>query len=435
MAPKNPGTGQIGKPDAKQVAGQVQQNNAKFLKFAPNVPLPALQATLATGNAGGANAIFTFSQVIPAIPVWATLFEFECDVTVQLTVPASGSFVVSPWAPYSFLSSQLLLAGSPPWTLMEHTPWALDWKSSKREFDPYYLGLGVNLGATIPNAQLNIIDQGPSPNLLPVAPGSTVTNSATNSVTYTHHWRWIDKIRLQRNINRANGEIPMGDPENRPTIKLVLNTLLGTQPQASPYVSGTSNVTATTSGTSTVNLVIWGHRLDVLPEGLKIPTPKVQMGLTVNAYNQSITTAGQIKQWLHQQSMLYTAIHHLCVNNQVAQESDYFSLWLTQEQRSSRWEYDAGQNTYQSYFSHFFNTYHRYPEIGWLLCDFERGNYPDIPAMDPYDAYMTPDFGYAQQFGITPTPNMTTATRIPSGTTLTNAYEQFYEVGMVNVPY
>jgi hypothetical protein len=48
---------------------------------------------------------------------------------------------------------------------------------------------------------------------------------------------------------------------------------------------------------------------------------------------------------------------------------------------------------------------------------------------------MTPDFGYAQMFGVVPTPNMTTANRIPTGTGLTNAFEQIYEFGLVNVPY
>ncbi len=76
----------------------------------------------------------------------------------------------------------------------------------------------------------------------------------------------------------------------------------------------------------------------------------------------------------------------------------------------------------QAYFENFWERYQRYPELGWLSADFDRGEYPPLPALTPYDVFMTPDFGYAQMFGVVPTPNMTTANRIPTTATLTDAY-------------
>ena len=458
MAGKSAATGQVGTPgpQASPMAARAS-NNRLFLQYAPKVPLPVIQATLPTGQAGGSNSIYTFSELIPAIPVWATDLLFFNYVNVQISSPGSGTFVVSPFAPYCMLSSQLTLAGSPPWNLMEHTPWALDHKRWRGNYDPYYIGLGQYItggtGAVVINPATNamefITDLGPNAYAavpvpgslsLPVIPGTTVTNGATSAVTFTHGWQWVDRVRLQRNPALLAGCVPLGDPENRPRIKLQLNTLVNfagaSQPQACPYVNATAATTAQTfTNTAITNLIIRAARLDVLPSGVSIPTPQVGMGVTVNNYQVSITTAGQIQQYLHQQSMLYTAVEHLTINAGIAQESDYFGLWLTQEQRSNRWEYDQSQNTYQPYFEQFFERYRRYPERGWLSADFDRGELPELPALTPYDAFMTPDFGYANMFGVVPTPNMTTANRIPSGVGLTNAYEQIYEFGLVNVPY
>ena len=446
----NQGTGQVGTqgPSASPMQARAAANRM-FLQYAPKVPLPVVQATLAAGATGGANSIYTFSELIPAIPVWATDFLFFNYLNVAVVAPTAGSFVVSPFAPECFLSSQLTLAGSPPWNLMEHTPWALDWKRHRVGWDPAVIGAGAG---TIPSVGAlvapfdNILDLGPvvtnspGPTNYPVDPGATVTNGTGSPATYTHLWRWVDRIRLQRNPSLLAGCVPLGDPENRPRIKLQLNPLFGlagsSQPQNTPYVNASANTTATVATNPAItNLIIRAARLDVLPSGVSIPTPQVGMGITVNNYQVTISTKGQIQQYLHQQSMLYTAIEHITVSAGIGCESDYFGLWLTQEQRSNRWEYDAQQSTYQAYFENFWERYQRYPELGWLSADFDRGEYPPLPALTPYDAFMTPDFGYAQMFGVVPTPNMTTANRIPTAATLTDAYEQIYEFGLVNVPY
>ena len=73
----NQGTGQVGTqgPSASPMQARAAANRM-FLQYAPKVPLPVVQATSAAGATGGANSIYTFSELIPAIPVWATDFLF-----------------------------------------------------------------------------------------------------------------------------------------------------------------------------------------------------------------------------------------------------------------------------------------------------------------------------------------------------------------------
>lgn len=427
-------------PAATNSLTAANQANQSFLKWAPKVPAANIQwvGTAAGLGSGGSQSLYIPSQVVPAIPVWATDLVWQNDIQVTLSIAGGASIVVSPFAPYSFLSSQLTLAGSPPWNFMEHVPWAFDVKFTSRNYDPLAPGLSLPLGGTYPTPFVDIIDLGPDPLLIPASPGATITNTGSSPATVGHHWTWVDTIRLQRFRKGLWGCIPLGDPQNRPNLKLMLNALIGTQPETSPYVSSSSGSTTAVvkaGTTSTCQLIIKALRLDVIPTNTPPPTPQVKMGVTVNAYAPSITAAGIIQQYVHQQSQLYEAIHHLVINNQLAQESDYFGLWDTQEQRSNKWEYDAQQNTYQQYFDDVKKVYHRPDEYGHLLANFERGEYPDIPGETPYDAFVTPDFGYAQMFGLVPTPNMTTASRIPSGTSINGAYCKIYEFGLVSVSY
>jgi hypothetical protein len=419
---------------AQAQANAQQSNLATFLRYAPRVPLSApLVGTLATGAAGGSTSLFNFANDIPAVPFWCSEISITTTMVVILTngATASQTVIVSPFAPYCFFSSQLTLAGAPPWALMEHTPWYLDLTFSDVGWagDPGYLGLGNN--STSPFT--NTVDQGASANAFAAAPGATVT--VTGSGTVTHTWTWTDRIILQRRRKRLFGAIPFGDPKNRPQFKMQLNPLIGTNPEQNAYVTAGANITAATSGTTTSVVVFVGHRLDVLPPGVAVPEPTVGMGLTVDSFSPAIQNAGSIFKTPHQDAMLYQAIHHLLINNQLPIRADYWSLWLTEEQKSARWEYDNAQNTFDVYFREFWETWDRYPIKGHYMANFVNGEQPIIPSDTPYEAFVTPDYGYAQAFGIVPTPNMQTAIRVPSGTSMSGAYIRNYSFGLVTVPY
>jgi hypothetical protein len=133
--------------------------------------------------------------------------------------------------------------------------------------------------------------------------------------------------------------------------------------------------------------------------------------------------------------MAYLKILTLLINDQAQQRADYWSIWDTQEQKSARWEYDASQNTFQSYFTNFHEVYRRYPLKGLYVVDNVSGEYPEVPQVTPYNAIMSPDANYAEAFDVAVTPAMTTTIRVPSGTSMTNAYQRVYSKGLVSVAY
>lgn len=414
-----------------QQSGQ-QSALATFLRYAPRVVLSSpLVGTLAGGSAGGSTSLFNFANDIPAVPFWCSQINITTTMAVKLTngSTASQTVQVSDLAPYCAFSSQLTLAGAPPWALMEHTPWYLDYIINRRDFDPGYLGMG-NLSAT---QFANQIDQGPSANAFGAAPGATVTVSGSSSTTQT--WTWTDRILLQRRRKRLFGAVPFGDPKNRPQFKMQLNPLIGTNPEQNLYVNANVNITAATSGTTTSIVAFIGHRLDVLPQGVQVPEPTVGMGLTVDAFSPAITANATLFKYPHQDAMLYQQIHGLTINSQQPAEANYWALWITEEQKSARWEFDASQNTFDSYFREYFHIWGRYPILGHYVADFLHGEFPEMPSETPYEAFVTPDYGYAQAFGIVPTPNMQTAVRFASSVTISSAYTRYYAFGLVTVPY
>lgn len=419
----------------QQNAQALTQANDVFLQYAPDTSMESsVSGILASGSSGGSTALYALNpSTIPRVPMWCTEIEVTTTVSVQLSVPASGSFTVSPFAPYCGLSSQLTLAGAPPWVLMEHTPWYLDVINTRRGFDPGYSGLGNNSATPFSSNR----DQGPS-SIAPAfgaSPGSTITNTATTTATYNHTWTWTDTIRLQRRRKSLVGSVPFGDPKNRPAFKLMLNPLIGTTPEQNLYVGATSGVTAVTTAVSNTNIIFKGNRIDVVPQGTQVPSPTVLLGLTVNTYSPAISNSGQILPIPHQDAMLYNYIHHILVNDQNTLRADYFGTWLTQEQKSARFEYDASQNTFARYFKEYHDRLETYPITGVYTADMVGGDFPDLPAETPYIGIMTPDAVYANNYGIVPTPNMQTAIRIPSGTSINQAYVRIYSFGLVEVPY
>lgn len=413
---------------------QPASDNEIFLKYAGDRPI-AIYGTLPLNTAGGSSANVTWQSLPPETPVWVESVDFLVSWKINVTVPSTQGFTVSPFAPYSAFSQQFTIAGAPPWPLTEMTPWLLDNNAVTRNWDGGYLGIGQNAGYLT-----NIVDTGPYAqnfDAAAVAPGAAYTNSGTTSATVTLSWTFPLHVQLQQKRTDLWGMVPLGDPKNRLATNLQLNPIVGTTPEQNLLVSAGAGVTAATDN-STVSsvLAIYNVRdIDILPGNTKTPNPTVGLGLTLNATSIPITSAGTIYPFQHVDAMVYTAIHHLLVNNQAVIRPDYMGLWLTQEQKSARHDYDSQANTLGAYWERFRRRYHRYPYKGQYSEIFDRGVFPDIPSLDPYEALMSPDDTYAALARVKATPAMQTAMRIASGTSLTSAYVRIYEKGLVKVAY
>jgi hypothetical protein len=409
---------------ASRHVDQQNANLAYFLKYARKRPIP-LAGTIPTGSTGGTPASnVAFNDVIPVVPAWASAIIIEATLPLTVTVPAGGSASVSPYGAYAALNMMLTLAGSPPWDQISLVPWLLDEITSSRFFDP---------GMTGPNVETAQQDAGP----FAYANGGYVPGSTINPGTVAGTVTLRAKVRLQRRPHLLFGCVPLGDPENRPQIKMQLGALVGPNPEANMFTTQTgAATTASLTAPATVNVIFEGLSLDVLPPGLSsIPTPIVGLGLAVNYSTQNIVAAGQLVKNPRNAAMLYEKVFHQLFNAAAGQRADYFGKWLTGEQQSARYEFDASQGTFNDYYKRILDRYHRYLPRGLYVDDMVGGDNPDNPRADPYEAQMTPDTGYAAEFGLPATPAWNNALRIPAGTALTNAYLANYEFGLVNVPY
>lgn len=412
-------------------AAEQGSNMNGFLRFARTRYYP-VAGTIATGQSGGTPASnVTFSSDIPVVPAWMKAMTFEITLPINLTVPATSNVKVSPYFPYSAVIFGLTLAGSPPWDLITLVPWYLDEVTSSRSLDPAASGV-------VPGAEANQADAGPFVySSSSFAPGSTITNATGAPVVTSGTVTFRVRARFQRNPKLMFGCIPMGDPENRPRLNMQLSALVGPSPENNAFQdTAGSGATAVLSGPGTVNIVIDGLSLDVLPPGVQgIPTPVVGMGLAITYSTQTQAAAGQFIKVKHSAAMLYEKVMHLLVNGQIGQRADYFGNWLTGEQQSARTEFDATQGTFNQFYERLLKRYRRFFPRGAYILDFNTASNPDNPASDLYEAHQTPDTGYAAEFGLPATPAWTTALRIPTGTVMTNAYVAVYEFGTVNVPY
>jgi len=415
---------------AQRHVDQQNANLAYFLKWARTKNV-GMSGTIANGVSGGTPAAnVAFSTDIPEIPMWATALVLEITLPISLVVPAGATARISPYFPYSSMLMQLLLAGSPPWDQISLVPWWLDEITSQRFFDPTMIG-----PTTAPSAQ-----EDPGPFVYSHAgftPGGTIVNGGGSPATTTGTVTFRTRVRLQRKPNLLFGAIPLGDPENRPQLKMMLAALVGPNPEQNPFqdVAG-AGITATLSGPGQVNASFEGRSLDVLPPGIgTIPTPVVGMGLAVNYSTKGPFNAGQMVKVSQDSAMLYKKILHLLINNQQAQRADYFGKWLTGEQQSARWEYDAAAGTFNQYYELLQRRYNRFLPTGCYVDDMESGENADNPIATPYEAEMTPDTGYADEFGIAATPGWNNALRVPVGTAVNAPYVGSYAFGLVNVPY
>jgi hypothetical protein len=406
-----------------------------YLKYAATKPY-AILGSVPEGSAGGSNANVNWQQQIPIIPAFCTAVEFQVNLPVTLTLPASGTATLSPFAPYSAVLNQLTIAGAPPWPLMEMTPWYFDSTFHRVGYDPNYPGLGGNAGYFAA-----VLDQGPTPQNIggsgSLAPGSVVTNSGTSAASTNYVFQFNVRMQLQRKRHLLWGAIPFGDPENRPYNLTQVAPLIGSNPEQSLFVQASSGATCDIgTGGATFNCIYELSYIDLLPDGSQAaPQPTVDYGLQVSPSTTTGLSAGSIIPITHRTAMAYTAIHHVLVNDQAPLRADYFALWDDQDQQSARWSYDSQNNTFQDYFTRFHRINRRYPHLGVYTAEFDDGVFPEIPSVTPYDAIMSPDKGYASAFGIPVTPAMTTALRIPSSVTVSSPYIRNYEFGLVKVPY
>lgn len=407
---------------------QQGNNLAYFLKYARKRPI-AVAGTIATGQSGGVTASNAVLQSdIPTIPAWAVAMVIEVTLPIRLTVPAGATARISPFFPYSSMSMQLQLAGSPPWDQISLVPWYLDDITSRRGFDPSMTGVGP---ANQNDAGPFVYSDGG------FTPGGTIVNGGGSPANTDGTVTFRTRVRLQRKPNLLFGAIPLGDPENRPSLKLQLGALVGPNPENNAFQdTAAAGITSQLTGPGTVNVLFECKSLDVLPPGLQeIPTPIVGLGLAVNYSTKDKTSAGTFLKMPKDAAMLYEKVFHCLINNQQGQRADYFGKWLTGEQQSARYEYDANAGTFNDYYAEVVRAYGRYLPRGVYVDDMVSGFNPDNPGLDPYEAHMTPDTGYAAEFGLPATPAWTDTLRIPAGTAIAGAYAAMYEFGLVNVPY
>ncbi|MHB1472491.1 MAG: hypothetical protein ACYCV4_02510 [Dermatophilaceae bacterium] len=430
---------------APQQANPTQQSIATFLAYARTRAYPTLAGTIASGATGGgaSSQVAWIPADIPDVAAYAETLDLFCTLPITLTLPASSSVVVSPYAPYSVLQNYFTVAGQSQWEYMSGVPFWLDELTSYSWFDPL-MSYPSSYGA-ISGQSDNGASQTTGAAWYPngdgsgaFQPGATISNTASTQTTVSGTLQFRIRIRLRRRQANLQGMVPLGDPENRPQLFAQLSALVGTKPADNLFISttGTTAPTAALSATGNVWAVFNSKSLDLLPAGIAAPTPAVQMAMQVNTVGSvSIPQAGTIIRVPHRTAMVYDKIFHILYNNQIAQAADYFGLWTTDDQQTARWSFDSAENSYQEYFEKLHDTYKRYFPKGCLIADLYSGKNPEFPASDPYHGEMSPDSGYAAIAGTRVTPAMNTAFRIPSGTTLTSPGIQVYSLGRVTCSY
>lgn len=398
----------------------------------------ATVGTTPGGNGGGSTATVDWAQQLPIVPSFCTAIDYTITLPVTLTLAATtGAATLSPFAPYSAVQEQLTIGGAPPWPQTELLPWYLDQIQHHINFDPAYPGLGDLAGWFA-----SVLDQGPSPNQIggagSLSPGTTVTNTTAAATNTNYNFVFKVRQQLQRKRQLLWGCVPFGDPENRPYNQMQVSPLLGSNPESNLFVNGVGAGTACNlqaAGATIVAKYSLAY-VDLLPPGMtSAPTPTVGYGLQMVTFSTTGLASGVINPITHRTAMLYTSIHQLLVNGGLPIRADYYGLWDDQDQQSSRWNYDASQNTMQQYFDNYQRIWRRPPFTGQYVADLEDGVFPEIASVTPLDAVMSPDASYAETFGVPVTPAMTTSLRIPSTVAANNPYIKSYALGIVRVPY
>ena len=319
-----------------------------FLTYARRQFHISQSGSIPSGSSGGSTSSqVTFTpSTLQQDAVYADSIDLFTILPITLTVPAGGSCVVSPYAPYSALQTKFTVGGASRFDYLAGTVHYLDELTSYSWYDP---------AMSYPNSYGAISggwDNGSSqaaPGWYPnndgsgaFQPGATIHNTGTSSENISGTIQFRCKVRLRRRRPNLWGCVPLGDPQNVPDLFGQLSALVGSDPVNNLFTKATAGVTASLSSAGSVLAVFPNLGIDVMPVGTPIPEPLMQMAYAVN-YNGStpITTAGTIIPVSFKTDMLYDKIFLLLANNQVAQAADYFGLWLTNKQGSARWEFDA----------------------------------------------------------------------------------------------
>jgi hypothetical protein len=408
-----------------------------FLKYAKTYDDIVQVGTINSGVSGGATASVNWNREVQTAPSWARAIVVHVSLPISVTLPASSTATISEFLPWAGLSHNLVLGGAPPFAApVSGVPFWLDDITNKERYDPSDTG-----PTEVPASWRYTGASTDSYTIGSLVPGGTVVNSGASPVTNNYTLQFTYRIRLARSDdNRTNpnmfGYLPLGDPMNRPRLDMYLNPIVGPNPEFNLIQDiANAGITATLSSAGSVTLVWESKALDILPSGISLPSPLVQMGLTVNTSPTSIQNSGQIVNVPHRAAMIYEKVFHLLTSGQQNIDADYFGLWLTGEQQSARWEYDANLGNFWKYYNDVHRRYRRYLPKGVFVADLVGGETPETPYNSPYNGLMSPDVTYAAVAGVPATPAMQTSIRIPSGVTPSVAYCRTYSFGLVSVPY
>jgi hypothetical protein len=414
------------------------------LKYLRTQPLPTISGTIpatARGGTAGSQVVWNPSTV-PEIPAWASAIDLSITVPISVHLATGKKAHISPYAPYCMFQLQSILAGAPEWpNNTSLVPFWLDWlthtrKSIQTSIGPDYATQN-NIGTWFYKGPTGVT-------WTSKYPGSTLTGGS-GGTTFTWTWKFTVRIRLQVKPNRLWGCIPLGDPQNRPRFPTYLTALVGPNPENNLLQGRGTNATSTItakvgSGGVVIKMTFRSLSLDVLPTTVKtLPAIKVGMGRQVGYTNSlPLPVAGSIVYQQQRLAQIYTAIYQCLVNKQAPINPDYIGLWITQAKASARWTYDKSVTTLQNFYKAIKETYGRYLPVGvvpFVLDGGFGGTDPEYPREAPYNGLMSPDAAYAAQAVVKVTPNMSTAVRIPSGTSITSCYSATYTFGLIKVPY
>jgi hypothetical protein len=446
-----------------------QEITYNWLRYARDDFTSMQNGTFPVSSSGSQSARANWDVTTPANPFWAWAIGMQFNLTLTLTIPASGSVVISPFFPYSLIGVQLTIGGGQAIQPMSLVPFWLDMLTSRREYDEVAYGpaQGINqyssaatLGAmqsalSLPNWEWDGSDITESAGSMPPLeivdsssnkyyPGQTITNSGTASETLTltvkfRAWMQLGRKLYGRQIEDLTGCVPLGDPANRPTLYVNINPILGNQPEAVGFTNATSNVTCVThaSTPSTANICWVSKALDQLPDGVNLGTPKVLSAIEWNTNGGlAIPNAGQFVNLIFDTAMVYNKRFHVLVNNQAPISADYFGVWYSENQANARWAFDATLNNMQEYYrTKHLRPYGRYLPRGIFVADLVGGEFPEFPRETPYRGEIVTSTTLAALTRLKPYPNAQTTIRIPSGTSLTSAYCTTFSLGTVPVSY
>jgi len=445
-----------------------QEINYQWLVYAKDNYTSVQNGVAPTNSPGGeSSARFTWDVDTPRNPFWAWAVGWQFKIVVDLTLPAGGSATISPFAPYSGVGVQLTIGGGQAIQPVSLVPFWLDYLTWGREFDFAKTGPdeAINDGSSRQTAgstfnKIGVADwefDGTSssvPSILDVlditdssgnhyVPGQVISNGGTVSetlvITFTFRaWMQLARKLYGRTLEDLTGCIPMGDPANRPILNTNINSLINTFPERCMFTNASAGVTAVTdTNTAPTAQQVWVCKeQDQLPDGVQVGSPKVLSALEVNTNSgAAIPNAGQFLNLEFDTAMVYNKRFHILVNNQAPISADYFGLWYSENKSNDRWHFTADENNMQEYFRRTQRVYGRNLPIGVYVADMVGGEFPEFPRETPYRGEIVTSTTLAALTGLKPYPNAQTTIRIPSGTTMSNAYCTTYSFGTVPVSY